>query len=276
MFIWMFWLGCGGPTQPLPAGSANYSGALGSDPDFDPPGSLFRSRLFVEYLEADLSGTFADGPPLSFHTEAARSGSCRLLTYTAASCDPGCGPSEACIEGTCVPYPVRSARGSVTWTFPGGEQTVDPDGTQTYYASSSTSEDGPMTLTIEGALLETPLAPLLTPDGDWERVLADRSTGADATLSWTNPMEGARVRLRMTDCTGSHGGFADAEIECEAPDVGSLTVPGAYLDALDAGDWDRGDCGSHVFHRYHAAALEDDSDVRFEVRSPDNLFYRPE
>jgi hypothetical protein len=79
----------------------------------------------------------------------------------------------------------------------------------------------------------------------------------------------------MTDCTGSHGGFADAEIECEGPDTGELVIPGTFLDALEAGNWGQGECGLHTFDRYHSATPEGDTTVRFETVGPGDVFYFP-
>ncbi|MBT3222533.1 MAG: hypothetical protein HN348_25955, partial [Proteobacteria bacterium] len=97
----------------------------------------------------------------------------------------------------------------------------------------------------------------------------------DAVLRWKNPVENARIRLHMTDCLGTHGGLAEAEIECEGPDTGELVIPGKYLDMLDDGDWSHGECGTHTFARYHSAAPEGDDTMRFETIGNEGLFYRP-
>ncbi|MEZ4320437.1 MAG: hypothetical protein R3F61_23355 [Myxococcota bacterium] len=267
----------GPATTPLPAGSASYSGALGPGPDFEAPAGRLSARAFPSEVGggAELTGAFADGPPLSFHTESAREGSCRIISFTATSCDPACPGDQACIAGGCVAYPARTDLGAVEWTYTGGTRTVTPDGTLAYYASATDAAEGPMSLEVGGVLLESPTAPLMVPDGDWSAALSGRGSG-DAVLGWTNPMDGARVRLHMTDCTGSHGGLAANELECEGPDTGELVIPAAFMDLMEEADWSRGECGSHVFHRYHAAALPDDDQVRFEVRSGDGLFWRPD
>ncbi|MCB9676092.1 MAG: hypothetical protein H6737_13310 [Alphaproteobacteria bacterium] len=277
-FLMLSLVACGGstPTTPLPGGSANYTGALGDDPDFSAPHSRIAARIYPSEAFGELSGAFADGPPLRYHVEAARSGSCRVMEYTPSTCDPACTPgTEACIDGTCVPWPARTPRGAVTWTHPAGSTTVQPDGTNGYYATASVTALGPMTLDVEGTVLEVPEAPELEPDGDWAEALGNRGTGP-GLLEWTNPMPGARVRLWMSDCTASHGGIAAAEIECEGPDTGSLEIPAAFLDQLAAGDWSHGECGSHVFERYHAAAPDDDAGLRFESKSFGGLFFRPD
>lgn len=273
-------VGCAGGDEPtpLPPASANYSGGLGAEPDFSDPHGLIEARLFAEdgMGSAMLQGAFADGPRVRFHQESQRIGSCRLMTYAASSCEPACAPGAACVDGACVPYPTRATRGTLTWSYPGGSMDVEPDGTDGYFRNVfDVTGDGPMTLAFDGLVLEVPSAPPLLPAGDWSAVLAGRARGADATLAWTNPMQGARVRLSMTDCTGSHGGLAAAELECEGPDTGELTLPGAFVDQLDDGDWSRGECGGHPFERYHAAAPDGDALTRFEARGPGTLFHRP-
>lgn len=265
------------PTDPLPPGSANYSGALGPGPDFDAP----HGRVSAVVYPADvggggvLAGAFADGPPVRFHVESAREGNCRLVSYTASTCDPACAGDQACVAGSCVDYPTRASRGPLGWIFPGGERTVEPDGTNAYDAFAQEATEGPMSLEIEGETLQTPVAPSLTADGDWSASLSGRGSG-DGVLAWSNPMEGARVRLHMTDCTGSHGGLAANELECEGPDTGELVIPAAFMQVMEDADWSRGECGSHVFHRYHAASKADDDQTRFEARSGDQLFWRPD
>ena len=268
----------GGPaTTMLPPGSANYSGSLGEGPDLEPPASRLVARAYPVDVGggAELSGAFADGVPVSFHEESAREGNCRIVSFTPSSCDPSCAGDQACIDGTCVDYPDRVDHGALAWTFEGGSRTVEPDGTLGYNAFASDGSEGPMSLEVDGVLLESPAAPALVADGDWSAALMARGSG-DATLSWTNPMQGARIRLRMTDCTGSHGGLAANELECEGPDTGDLVIPAAFMQIMEDADWNRGECGAHVFHRYHAAALPDDDQVRFEVRTADALFWRPD
>ena len=105
-------------------------------------------------------------------------------------------------------------------------------------------------------------------------LFAERARGEDVILAWDNAVDGGRVRLFMTDCAGSHGGIGESEIECEGPDTGSLTLPGVFLDALEDGDWSRGECGSHTLERYHAAASED-GEVRLESAAPIYVFWFP-
>jgi hypothetical protein len=77
----------------------------------------------------------------------------------------------------------------------------------------------------------------------------------------------------LSDGTDSHGGFADAEIDCEGPDSGELVIPGEILDIFDEGNRGRGECGSHTFDRYQAANPEADTTVRLESVGPGGLYY---
>lgn len=263
----------GDPT-PVDAGSANYSAGLGDDPDFSLPDGRVTVETWFAYGETQLTGWFADGPDLRYHTEAAREGNCRLVTYEASTCDPTCDDDEACVDGACVAWPTRQDRGDLLWVWPDGERTVSPDGTLAYFATGQASTAGDISVTFEDTTLVAPTVEALEADGDWAEAIEGRA-GGDATLSWTNPIQKARVRLHMTDCVGSHGGIAPAEIECEGPDTGTLVIPGTFLDALAAGDWSHGECGSHEFERYHAAAPPGDDSIRMESVADAGLFWRP-
>jgi len=264
-----------GPVEPLPGGSASYSAALGDEPDFSEAHGLVSVETWFQYGENQLMGAFADGPYLSLQTEAERSGSCRLMRYAASSCEPACGEDELCIDGACQVWPTREARGDLLWTWPDGEQTLSPDDTLSYWATGSASTAGDVSIAVDGLELTAPTIDAMDPDGDWVRAIDNRGSD-DAVLRWNNPILDARVRLHMTDCTGSHGGLAAAEIECEGPDSGELVIPGAYLAEMEAGDWSHGECGGHLFERYHAAAPEGDTTIRLETIGDGGLFWRPD
>jgi hypothetical protein len=266
-------LGC--PSgEPQPGGSGNYTGDLDDDPDFTDPLGLIQVQTWLDYGETQLSGGFADGPRLRFHEPAEVLGNCRLMTYTPSFCDPACDGDDFCIDGECVPWPTREDRGDLLWTWPDGEQTVVPDEWFGYFATGSASSEGDVSIEVEDLALSASTIGPPVADGDWVDAITSRGT-SDATLRWLDPIEGARIRLHMTDCMGSHGGLADAEIECEGPDSGELAVPGTFLDALEAGDWSHGECGSHTFERYHASAPDDDPLTRLETIGAGGLFYFP-
>ncbi len=265
--------GCGDPV-PKDAGSANYSASLGSDPDFSVPHGIIRVQTWFEYGETALEGGFAAGPRPYHHTETERSGSCRLLGYTPSSCEPACEGFDLCVEGECLPWYEYEDRGELHWSWPDGERAVQPNEWFGYYATGAASSEGEVSIALDGLELRAPTIEPLEPDGDWEQAVTSRGDG-DAVLRWTNPIQDARVRLFMTDCQGTHGGMAEAEIQCEGPDTGELVIPGAYLTRLEQGDWSHGECGSHDLERYHAAAPEGDDTVRLETLVAGGFYYFP-
>lgn len=117
----------------------------------------------------------------------------------------------------------------------------------------------------------------VVPTADWSQMLADRGAGEDVTLVWSDPTPGARVYLRMTTGIGTHGGISPVEIECEAPDSGSLTLPGVYLDQLyGSAAWSCGECGDNQLRRYFAAeAPIAAGQLRFRAESWTAFYFRP-
>lgn len=261
--------------EPLPGGSANYSASLGEEPDFSVPTGRIAVRTLLAYNDISLSGGFFESEPPTYLPELEREGNCRLIGWSPSTCSPECEWPERCLDGECVGDPAYVDRGPLEWTWPGGQQTVSPDATTAaYWASGSISQEGEMSLEFEELLLEAPVLAAAEPKEDFGEVIDDRK-GGDATLKWTNPILDARVRLYMTDCVGSHGGLSENDIECEGPDTGELVIAATLLDALEAGDWSHGECGSMVFYRYHAAAPVDDTATRFESRASSDFFWRP-
>lgn len=265
---------CNDSPTPKDAGSGNYSASLGEGPDFTEPHGLIRVETWLQYGDIQLSGGFADGPQPYHHSEAERIGNCRLLTYTPSSCEPACEGHDLCVEGACLPWPEYQDKGPLTWTWPDGEKLVEPNDWNGYWETASASTEGDVSIAADGIDLTAPTIEAMEADGDWVNQITGRGDG-DAVLKWKNPIQDARVRLFMTDCQGSHGGMAEAEIECEGPDTGELTIPGSFLTALEEGDWSHGECGSHDFERYHAATAEGDDTTRLETLSDGGLFYFP-
>ncbi len=115
------------------------------------------------------------------------------------------------------------------------------------------------------------------PEGDFSAALEARAPGEDVTLRWTNPIPGARVYLRMTNCIGSHGGISPVDVECEAPDTGSLTIVGTFLDALYQPEyWNRGECGVNELVRYHSVSTTiDGATIRFRTETARSFFFFP-
>ncbi len=229
------------------------------------------------------SGRIFDGTPPDPFAETAREGHCRLLESALSFCDPACEWGEFCLDGVCETYPGLRSAGALTLTgIAAVPVTVNPDEYGNY------SWDNPdaftvsrLTLAAAGGVvpafsLEACAPPTITPVGDWSALMEARAAGADVTLTWSAPVAGARVYLRMTTGIGTHGGVSPVEIECEGPDTGTLTLPGAYLDALYADGWSCGECGDNTLRRYFAAETQAaDATLQLRVMSETTFWFRP-
>jgi hypothetical protein len=228
----------------------------GAEPVFDRPPGQFALHHWPEYRW--LRGFISDGPRMAFHQESEREGACRLLTFEASSCTPACEPPAVCIAEACVTEPPGLSAGVVTLTGVGDAPVeLSEDSLHTYYWDHSGDAELTMpSLSAAGADVdpfELAACPTTapTPIGDWSGLLAERAPGEAVTLTWSDPVDTARIYLRMTTGIGTHGGISPVEIECEGPDVGMLELPGAYLDALYAEGWSCGECGGNDLVRYH-------------------------
>ncbi|MFO0745980.1 MAG: hypothetical protein U1F43_09935 [Myxococcota bacterium] len=229
-----------------------------SGPRFAQTDDRFELALSAGYVQ--LRGRVLDGAVVAFHTEAERQGQCRLLRYQATLCDPACEPDQRCVASTCVADPGLLSAGRVT--LAGVQATaiaVEPSAIDDYFWDAegsfapglielSAAGDAVGAFALEACPVEAP-----APAADWSAALDARGAGADAVLAWTDAVPGARIYLRMTTGIATHGGISPVEVECEGPDTGSLTLPGAYLDALYAQGWGCGECGDNALYRYRAA-----------------------
>ncbi len=267
--------------EPDGAGSGGAAGGgvaaggapLDDAPDFSLPPGRIRVTTWLEFGETELAATFADGPLPQQREESERIGSCRLTTFRASTCTPSCLGGSVCVSERCEVFPAQLDRGPLEWSWPGGQQTLTASATGGYYGAGAALTTGDVVVAVDGASFSAPIVESPSPEGDWTQALSARPAAESVTLRWSNPSPGARLRLHMTDCTGTHGGAAAAEIECEAADSGQLVLPGAFLDALAAGDWSRGECGSHRLERYH---VDGDELLRLETIARTDVFYRPE
>lgn len=256
------------------AGSGGTGGTpLGDTPDFSLPLGRIRVTTWLEFGETELAATFADGPSPSEREESERIGSCRLTTFRASTCTPSCPGGAVCVSERCEVFPAQRDRGPLEWSWPGGQQTLSASPTGNYYGAGAALTTGDVVVAVDGVSLSAPIVESPSPEGDWTQALSARAAAESVTLRWGNPSPGARLRLHMTDCAGTHGGLAVAEIECEAADSGQLVLPGAFLDALAAGDWSRGECGGHRLERYH---VDGDDLLRLETIARADVFYRPD
>jgi len=253
----------------------------GAGPRFDQPRSVFRLHLDegFRYFE----GAVYTAAPISLHVEAERQGFCRLLGYTPSPCTPECDFSEVCVAGTCRTFPEPTSVGALTLTGASASPvTVQPSVVATYaWDATGAFAVDEVTLAAAGGsvgafTLTTCGAPAVPPIGDWSALFEARADGDDVTLTWREPVPGARFYLRMTTGIGTHGGISPVEVECEGPDTGALTIAGAYLDALYATGWSCGECGDNRFVRYHADEVEVGGEpIQLRVQSATTFWYRP-
>jgi hypothetical protein len=255
----------------------------GSDePIFDQANSRLTLTGDETYME--LSGAIYDGPAVAFHHESDRVGACRLLAYEATACVPACTGGDVCVDSECVSYPLTVSAGTLQLTgVTDAPVEVEPwSGQYTWSASASIVDVAAVGVEAEGDAigpfaLSTCVVEPPAPVGDWSAAMSDRAAGEDVTLTWSNPYGTARVYLRMTTGIGTHGGISPVEIECEGRDLGSLTLPGAFLDLLYGGAyWSCGECGDNRLLRYHATEVDvGETTVQLRTQSPAIFYYRP-
>lgn len=252
-------------------------------PDFSPPASM----LALELADWGLSFTGAvfAGSAVTYHTEAARDGQCRLLTYSPVLCDPACELPQVCVNKACADQPTPVGAGTLTLTgFPGEPLTIAPsfEGSYFFQTEDIKGEDAGPSLTLSSPGDAVPAFSLSagpvtapTPTDDWSARMKNRGAGLDVTLSWSDPTPGARIYLRMTTGIGTHGGISPAEIECEGPDTGSLVIHGSYLDILYEDGWSCGECGVNDMWRYRASTTDGADPVQFRVRAKTQFHHHP-
>jgi hypothetical protein len=284
MSIFSLLLGCAAePVSPEPDSSetpspaapcASPGGPSGSEPHFDAPASL-EIRMGEDLARPTLEGAVLSGPPLSLYGPTQQVGQCRLLEPVATFCEPACEPGlEQCLEGVCEPYPQRLPAGRLLLEADTFVQRVQPDALHGYWArlESSFAE---ITVSAEAFAVSACAVSPLVPSEDWAGVLAAREPGQDAILRW-EPEEGARVSLRMTTGAETHAGLAHAVVECEGPDTGELSLPGALLEVLFSEGWDCGNCGTHALMRYRQGeAPAGEAQVRLRVSTPSYFLFVP-
>ncbi len=250
------------------------TGSSDANPDFSESDGTIIIRTFLNEQLIQLSGQFNDGPAVQFAVESERIGFCKLMTYTPTLCDPPCTNSDVCIASECKAFPMRENRGPLDWSWAGGSMTVQPDSSVSYHGTGTVNAYGEVAVVVEGTTLRVTTGESPMPTSDWGTAISSREQ-SDAVLQWVSPVDGARIKLRMVDCAGSHGGISVSEIVCEAPDTGQLVIPASFLDTLDNGDWSRGECGSHQLIRYQSDVSADGT-IRLESHEVTGFFYRPQ
>lgn len=255
-----------------------------ASPVFERPASVLSVFAASDWM--NLNGKLMPNSLGEFHQEAERQGSCRLLVYDdVAHCDPACEFSQLCVRGECLSFPEPVSAGTLELRLDGNRSfEVEPNRTGQYYWSTeefglaevsevavSAPGDVASGFDLQACLFESPV-----PTEDWSELIAQRKPGQDLELNWSNPIDAARIYLRMTTGVGTHGGISPVEIECEGLDEGRLTLPGAYLDRLYEDGWACGECGSNSLFRYHAAESGAGQDaVQLRAESSATFWFQP-
>lgn len=225
----------------------------------DPPKSTaasfgaFRIQLFPENKEAGdpaysrIWGTICDGPspPNIIFKEVMSSGSCKLMKAINPTCSQDCGLGYKCIsDDSCMAEPKSINVGRVTITGLKVSNSLVPvemdPPKSNYYQMVGTTLDYPpcaegdtITLTAAGSenagafkLKVRCITPLEVLNN---QILAE--DGQPITLQWKPPTVPNVSTISVRINISYHGG-TKGEIQCECPDNGSLTIPGAMLDQL--------------------------------------------
>ena len=252
-------LGCGGgsaddgPDAP-PAGDADPSEV---PPRFDDsPNLVVVSESSWPGVTGDLGqlGAVFATDTSDLLTETMRAGQCRVLTSDASYCQTT--PCNGfCVDDVCHPWPSYRDAGRVTFT--GLSTSIGLTFDTGYYAPDSFpipaelfDAGDPVTTAAAGAGFPAftlaasgvdTLSPQLT--GECSNIW-QIARGQDATISWSNPMPGSRIRMRIPSVNNGHGLPPNALLECEGPDTGQLRVPAALVAAMP--DFFEGDSCSGI------------------------------
>ena len=223
----------GGDTTPLDPDTVPLAGAC--------PQERRQGRFEVESNEdyAAVVGTVADGVvPTDVLTEMLVAGDCTIWRRENPFCDPGCASDETCsLDGVCVPYPQAQDQGRVTLAGLRADVAMDPVNPGNSYFDTSLPDppwDDRAVLTLETAgghhapvtLHGVAPDPFTVTTPSWLLV-----PGADFTLAWTPPPEGARTEVVLSIRIDQHG-LTPSSLRCTFPDTGAGTVPAAAFDKL--------------------------------------------
>ncbi len=194
-----------------------------------------------DFRYSRVSAFFAAAPPPLYHTETMRVGSCRLLEFEPASCEPFC--DGICVDtNVCEPFPTYSHVGSIVMDGLNVPVDLIADMPYNYYyprnlpipedlfahgAEISATASGNE---LPGFSVSTVGVGDLVPDFTGYNVTGDN--GADYTFTWTPGGGDARVRLTLNSPNEGHGQPYSAIIECDGPDNGSLTIAREIIEAF--------------------------------------------
>ena len=248
--------GCGGGGGGAPGGAGGSSGGAGGAGgggtvagEIDRPCAEARRLGGFELVMvaptatvegyAQLIGAVRDKvDPTKVWQPALTEGDCRLML--GPTCSTSCALPSVCDGAACVPGPTTKTVGTVTVTGLDAALSATPNSQKTYYAPVPTGSFPPVaagaavSLSASGGdyagfsllgggfpLIESPSKEL------------PLEMGRPFTATWTPPPAPAVSRMLVKLDIAFHGGV-DAQIQCDVPDSGSVTVPASLVDALIA------------------------------------------
>lgn len=239
-------LGCGGGSgKPGGTGGAGGGGGSAAPGVIDKPcADAMRLGGFELVLVAptpmtegyaQLIGTIQDKVnPSKVWQATATEGDCRLMVGPA--CTTSCTLPSVCDGASCVAGPTTKTVGTVTVTGLNSALSAMPNSQKTYYAPASGFPPAPAGANVV----------LTATGGDYAGfslrgagfpVIASPSTmlpfqmGKPFTATWTPPPAPISSRMSVKVDIAFHGGV-DAQIQCDVPDTGSVTIAASLVDAL--------------------------------------------
>lgn len=242
----------------LAAAACGGGSSAGQVPDGGPDGGSGGVDLFGQVIVRDVRARSLVWPPtgaaveawfsadgrFAWHTETAAVGACRLLEFDPGFCDDPCdGVCRA--PDVCEPWPSYQLAGALTVEGGAEEITVTPtpSGEYMYYGAFDDDffgEGDVLTMSFAGAEVTrfeahgTGPAAIAAADPMEGEVTLDLPWEGDFVFEWDDPSPGASIRARLIAGGNAHGQPNPFVIECEAPDTGSITVPGELLSQVGA------------------------------------------
>lgn len=203
--------------------------------------------------------------------ETLRIGACRLLEHRPAFCE-AC--AALCIAPeVCEAFPEYASAGDLTFdglrTAPLTLQPSPFYASQAELPTDAFADAATITVTASGAAVPAftvvatavpPLDPAIAPIANDELGL---TTGVDTVLTWTAVDPTLRVRVAINANNRGHGQPYAAVIECDAADVGALTIASALIDRFPptqpgSGGCIGSDCPQSTITRYRRGSVDVD------------------
>jgi hypothetical protein len=275
-------VGCGGgggdPGDDQPDGPADA-------PQFGDTASFVEltTQVFEQSESMYLRGSLFTPEPTQVYAVDAPVGACRYSQKRADdTCAPACDYPDACVDGTCIGYPVPQSAGNLELASGGVTRTVEPVEGAYYLSEDAVPWDPGATITltaagdtVAGFTAAAELSQPLVAIGLNDLVLRE---GDDLTIRWQPADPGSRIRITLGADRG-HAQQRAALIECDLPDeAGSVTIGGDMVTRfVDPQNWACGDCFSQEIKRYRrATAAAGSTPVTFWVSSADTFYLVPD